>query len=131
MGSNASWGTPVSESGHGPYPAVATAALNASSAQIGGINRSAHGIGTPEDEEYREEQTYRYFTTVVQVVIFIGSLLGKATHLQGSLACLGLVYSTGATGKPNFPLVHLMAHLGVYGVSPRGGRRANLRCKKT
>uniref|UniRef100_A0A8D2L7X4 G protein-coupled receptor 176 n=1 Tax=Varanus komodoensis TaxID=61221 RepID=A0A8D2L7X4_VARKO len=67
MGYNASW--------------VVTPALNASGTQIVGINRSAHGMGTSENEEYREEQTYRHFTTVVQVVIFTGSLLGNSVVL--------------------------------------------------
>ncbi|KAJ7344869.1 hypothetical protein JRQ81_000819 [Phrynocephalus forsythii] len=80
MGYNASWVTSVNESGHGLYPAANTV-LNASGAQIGGLNRSAHGIGTPENEGHREEQTYLYFTTVMQVVIFIGSLLGNIVVL--------------------------------------------------
>uniref|UniRef100_A0A670KBK8 Uncharacterized protein n=1 Tax=Podarcis muralis TaxID=64176 RepID=A0A670KBK8_PODMU len=75
MGSNASWAS-VNASERGPYHAVASA-LNASSAQIAGINRSAHGNGTSQGEAYRDEQTYRHFTTAVQVIIFIGSLLGK------------------------------------------------------
>ncbi|XP_020651383.3 G-protein coupled receptor 176 [Pogona vitticeps] len=81
MGYNASWVTSVNESGQDPiYPAIATA-WNASGAQTGGINRSAPAIRTPEDEEYGEEQTYLYFTIVVQVVIFIGSLLGNVVVL--------------------------------------------------
>nr|XP_028578056.1 G-protein coupled receptor 176 [Podarcis muralis] len=75
MGSNASWAS-VNASERGPYHAVASA-LNASSAQIAGINRSAHGSGTSQGEAYRDEQTYRHFTTAVQVIIFIGSLLGN------------------------------------------------------
>ncbi|XP_033000879.1 G-protein coupled receptor 176 [Lacerta agilis] len=75
MGSNASWAS-VNASERGPYHAVASA-LNASSAQIAGINRSAHGNGTSHGEAYRNEQTYRHFTTAVQVIIFIGSLLGN------------------------------------------------------
>lgn len=48
----------------------ASEALNASGAEAGVANRSALG-------EFGEAQVYRQFTTTVQVVIFIGSLLGK------------------------------------------------------
>lgn len=43
---------------------------NASGAETADANRSALG-------EFGEAQLYRQFTTTVQVVIFIGSLLGK------------------------------------------------------
>ncbi|XP_063146041.1 G-protein coupled receptor 176 [Candoia aspera] len=75
MGYNASWAS-ANASERGPYQAVKSA-LNASGAQIVGINRSAHPVGTSDYEEYREGQTYRHFTTAMQVVILIGSLLGN------------------------------------------------------
>lgn len=59
MGHNGSW---FSRNGSEPR--------NASGAEPGGANRSALG-------EFGEAQLYRQFTTTVQVVIFIGSLLGK------------------------------------------------------
>lgn len=75
MGYNASWAS-VNESERG-LPQAIIASLNASSAHTVVINRSSHETGTLEDVEYREGQTYRHFTTTVQIVIFIGSLLGK------------------------------------------------------
>ncbi|XP_015681338.1 G-protein coupled receptor 176 [Protobothrops mucrosquamatus] len=80
MGYNASWAS-ANASERGPFQAVKS--LNASGApQIVGINRSAHAVGTSEYEAYREgEQTYRHFTTVMQVVILIGSLLGNVVVL--------------------------------------------------
>uniref|UniRef100_A0A8C5RX32 Uncharacterized protein n=1 Tax=Laticauda laticaudata TaxID=8630 RepID=A0A8C5RX32_LATLA len=75
MGYNASWAS-ANASERGPFQADKSS-LDASSAPIVGINRSAHAVGTSEYEAYREEQTYRHFTTVMQVVILIGSLLGK------------------------------------------------------
>lgn len=59
MGHNGSW---ISRNASEPR--------NASSAEVAGANRSALG-------EFGEAQLYRQFTTTVQVVIFIGSLLGK------------------------------------------------------
>lgn len=59
MGHNGSW---ISRNASEPR--------NASSAEAAGANRSALG-------EFGEAQLYRQFTTAVQVVIFIGSLLGK------------------------------------------------------
>lgn len=59
MGHNGSW---ISRNASEPR--------NASSAEAAGANRSALG-------EFGEAQLYRQFTTTVQVVIFIGSLLGK------------------------------------------------------
>lgn len=59
MGHNDSW---ISRNASEPR--------NASGAEAGGANRSALG-------EFGEAQLYRQFTTTVQVVIFIGSLLGK------------------------------------------------------
>uniref|UniRef100_A0A8D0C9A0 G protein-coupled receptor 176 n=1 Tax=Salvator merianae TaxID=96440 RepID=A0A8D0C9A0_SALMN len=80
MGHNASWASGEGSERGGPHWALAAAAAawNASRAPIAGINRSGYGNGTPGDyEEYRAEQAYRHFTTVVQVVIFMGSLLGN------------------------------------------------------
>lgn len=59
MGHNGSW---VSR--------IASEPRNASGAEAAGANRSALG-------ESGEAQLYRQFTTAVQVVIFVGSLLGK------------------------------------------------------
>lgn len=78
MGYNRSW-ISRNESEHAFYQAV-TRALeirNVSTAEIGQNNRSSSGIGALENRVYSEEQTYRHFTTTVQIVIFIGSLLGK------------------------------------------------------
>lgn len=58
MGHNGSW---ISRNASEPR--------NASGAEAAGANRSALG-------EFGEAQLYRQFTTTVQVVIFIGSLLG-------------------------------------------------------
>lgn len=60
MGHNGSWVSPNTS-----HP------RNTSGAQAG-ANSSAFG-------ELSEAQLYRQFTTTVQVVIFIGSLLGKPT----------------------------------------------------
>ncbi|KAL4692278.1 hypothetical protein H8959_016088 [Pygathrix nigripes] len=57
MGHNGSWISPNASEQH-----------NASGAEGAGVNRSALG-------EFGEAQLYRQFTTTVQVVIFIGSLL--------------------------------------------------------
>lgn len=70
MGHNSSWVSPNTSHPH-----------NTSGAEAG-ANRSAFG-------ELSEAQLYRQFTTTVQVVIFIGSLLGKLT--------------SGATNGPGFP----------------------------
>jgi hypothetical protein len=59
MGHNASW-----------VPRNASEPRNTSGAEAAGANRSALG-------EPGEAQLYRQFTTAVQVVIFVGSLLGK------------------------------------------------------
>lgn len=59
MGHNGSW---ISRNASEPR--------NASGAEAAGANRSALG-------EFGEAQLYRHFTTTVQVVIFIGSLLGN------------------------------------------------------
>lgn len=65
MGHNGSW---VSRNASEPR--------NASGAEAAGANRSALG-------ELGEAQLYRHFTTTVQVVIFIGSLLGKPSAYRG------------------------------------------------
>ncbi|KAB0344322.1 hypothetical protein FD755_013771 [Muntiacus reevesi] len=57
MGHNGSW-----------FSRNASEPRNVSSAEAAGANRSALG-------EFGEAQLYRQFTTTVQVVIFIGSLL--------------------------------------------------------
>lgn len=59
MGHNGSW---ISRNASEPR--------NASGGEAEGANRSALG-------EFGEAQLYRHFTTTVQVIIFIGSLLGK------------------------------------------------------
>nr|XP_056707646.1 G-protein coupled receptor 176 [Euleptes europaea] len=73
MGHNASWAS-AAESERG-LPQAITGAFNASSAHAVGVNRSSPG--TLEGVGFREGQTYRHFTTTVQIVIFIGSLLGN------------------------------------------------------
>lgn len=68
MGHNGSWISPNASEPH-----------NASGAEAAGVNRSALG-------EFGEAQLYRQFTTTVQVVIFIGSLLGttqSSIHWRG------------------------------------------------
>ncbi|XP_070590302.1 G-protein coupled receptor 176 [Erythrolamprus reginae] len=80
MGYNASWASSANASERGPFQAARNS-LNASGAPIVGINRTAHAVGTSEYEAYREEQTYRHFTTVMQIVILIGSLLGNVVVL--------------------------------------------------
>lgn len=70
MGHNSSWVSPNTS-----HP------RNTSGAEAG-ANRSVFG-------ELSEAQLYRQFTTTVQVVIFIGSLLGKPT--------------SGVTNGPGFP----------------------------
>ncbi|XP_006831845.1 PREDICTED: probable G-protein coupled receptor 176 [Chrysochloris asiatica] len=59
MGHNGSWVFPN-----------ASEPRNASGAEAAGANRSAPG-------EFGEAQLYRQFTTTVQIVIFVGSLLGN------------------------------------------------------
>lgn len=78
MGYNGSW-ISRNESDHALYQDVTRAVeiSNVSNTQIVWNNRSYNGIGPLENGEYSEEQTYRHFTTTVQIVIFIGSLLGK------------------------------------------------------
>ncbi|XP_035474181.2 G-protein coupled receptor 176 [Scophthalmus maximus] len=57
--------------------------LNASSAPPGRWDRSApaEGAGLHEHQRLVREQAYRDFTTTVQVLVLIGSLLGNATVL--------------------------------------------------
>lgn len=67
------------ESEHAPYQAV-TRALemrNSSAGQMVWQGGNSSEAGAAESEEHGEEQTYRHFTTTVQIVIFVGSLLGK------------------------------------------------------
>uniref|UniRef100_A0A8D1EC37 Uncharacterized protein n=1 Tax=Sus scrofa TaxID=9823 RepID=A0A8D1EC37_PIG len=73
MGHNGSW---ISRNASEPR--------NASGAEAAGANRSALG-------EFGEAQLYRHFTTTVQVVIFIGSLL------DWDLSCLGALKYPKAT----------------------------------
>ncbi|XP_060616135.2 G-protein coupled receptor 176 isoform X1 [Anolis sagrei] len=68
MGYNGSWAPSANESQRGPFQALAAPALNASEA----ARRGHWG-----DQGGREEQTYRHFAVVVQVLIFIGSLMGN------------------------------------------------------
>ncbi|XP_025907597.1 G-protein coupled receptor 176 [Nothoprocta perdicaria] len=78
MGHNRSW-IPKSQGEPALYQAVARAVemRNVSAAHGAWSRRNATGMGAPESGEYGEEQSYRHFTTAVQVVIFIGSLLGN------------------------------------------------------
>ncbi|KQK85610.1 putative G-protein coupled receptor 176 [Amazona aestiva] len=77
MGYNRSW-ISRNESEHPPYQTV-TRALemrNASAGQMVWQGGNGSQAGAAESEEPGEEQTYRHFTTTVQIVIFVGSLLG-------------------------------------------------------
>lgn len=68
MGHNGSW---IPRNGSEPR--------NTSGAEAAGANRTAPG-------ELGEAQLYRQFTTTVQVVIFVGSLLGttlSSIHWRG------------------------------------------------
>ncbi|XP_003224817.3 G-protein coupled receptor 176 [Anolis carolinensis] len=71
MGHNGSWAPPANESQRGSFQAVAPA-WNASEA----ARRGPWG-----DQGGREEQTYRHFAVVVQVLIFVGSLIGNVVVL--------------------------------------------------
>ncbi|CAN0096679.1 unnamed protein product [Bubo scandiacus] len=78
MGYYKSW-ISRNESEHTSYQAVAGALgmRNASAGQAVWQGGNGSEAGTAEGEEHGEEQTYRHFTTTVQVVIFVGSLLGN------------------------------------------------------
>nr|XP_009667132.1 PREDICTED: probable G-protein coupled receptor 176 isoform X1 [Struthio camelus australis]XP_009667133.1 PREDICTED: probable G-protein coupled receptor 176 isoform X1 [Struthio camelus australis] len=79
MGYNRSW-VLKSEGEHALLYQAVTRAVeirNVSAAQVVWNRRNASGIAALQNEEHSEEQTYRHFTTAVQVVIFIGSLLGN------------------------------------------------------
>ncbi|GAB0190523.1 G-protein coupled receptor 176 [Grus japonensis] len=81
MGYGKSW-ISRNESEHVPYQAV-TRALemrNASAGQMVWQGGNGSGASAVEGEEHGEEQTYRHFTTTVQIVIFIGSLLGPQVY---------------------------------------------------
>lgn len=86
MGHNSSWVSPNTS-----HP------RNTSGAEAG-ANRSGFG-------EMSEAQLYRQFTTTVQVVIFIGSLLGKPTR--------------PATNGPGFP--RTQSSRGLRGTWPCAG----------
>uniref|UniRef100_A0A8B9S2X1 Uncharacterized protein n=1 Tax=Apteryx owenii TaxID=8824 RepID=A0A8B9S2X1_APTOW len=47
-------------------------------------NQSEHALYQVVTRAYSEEQTYRHFTIAVQVVIFIGSLLGQCVCFRNS-----------------------------------------------
>lgn len=78
MGYDRSW-VLMNESDRAPSQAV-TRALemgNASAGQMVWQGGNVSEAGGVESEEHGEEQSYRHFTTTVQVVIFVGSLLGE------------------------------------------------------
>ncbi|XP_014122056.1 G-protein coupled receptor 176 isoform X4 [Zonotrichia albicollis] len=78
MGYDRSW-VLVNESDHAPSQAV-TGALETGSASAGQMVWQGGNVseaGAVKSEEHGEEQSYRHFTTTVQVVIFVGSLLGN------------------------------------------------------
>lgn len=50
---------------------------NASAGQLVWQSGNGSQAGAAESEQHGEEQSYRHFTTTVQVVIFVGSLLGE------------------------------------------------------
>lgn len=85
MGHNGSW---ISRNSSEPR--------NASGAEAAGANRSALG-------EFGEAQLYRQFTTTVQVVIFIGSLLGKPSAGAPPAGRAGGGFSEG-TGSHRGPI---------------------------
>uniref|UniRef100_A0A673UP00 G protein-coupled receptor 176 n=1 Tax=Suricata suricatta TaxID=37032 RepID=A0A673UP00_SURSU len=87
MGHNGSW---ISRN--------ASEQRNASGAEAGGANRSAL-------EELGEVQLYRQFTTAVQVVIFIGSLLG-----------FGNMEVVRKLGKSRLPEVKFIKNLACSGI---------------
>lgn len=78
MGYDKSW-ISRNESEHAPFQAVSRALemRNASAGQMVWQGGNSSDAGAPEGEEHGEEQTYRHFTTTVQIVIFVGSLLGE------------------------------------------------------
>ncbi|XP_054018107.1 G-protein coupled receptor 176 [Dryobates pubescens] len=78
MGYDRSW-LPRNGSEQGPYQAVGRALgmRNASAGPLVWQGGNGSGAGAAQGEEHGEEQTYRHFTTTVQVVIFVGSLLGN------------------------------------------------------
>lgn len=79
MGYDRSW-VLLNESDHGPSQAVGRALRmgnNASAGQAVWQGGNGSEAGAVESEEHGEEQSYRHFTTTVQVVIFVGSLLGE------------------------------------------------------
>ncbi|XP_027497655.1 G-protein coupled receptor 176 isoform X4 [Corapipo altera] len=82
MGYDKSWML-RNESDHAPYQAV-TRALemrNASAGQMVWQGGNVSEAGAVESEEHGEERGYRHFTTTVQIVIFVGSLLGNTMVL--------------------------------------------------
>lgn len=78
MGYGRSW-VSRNESEHAPYQAVAGALemRNASAGHMAWQGGNGSGAGAAESPEQGQEHTYRLFTTAVQVVIFVGSLLGE------------------------------------------------------
>ncbi|KAK2532214.1 Gpr176 [Columba guinea] len=83
MGYDKNW-TSRNESEHAPYQAV-TRALemrNTSSAHMAWSSGNGSQAGVTQSEEHSQEQTYRHFTTTVQIVIFVGSLLGEFMLLE-------------------------------------------------
>lgn len=83
MGYDKNW-TSRNESEHAPYQAV-TRALemrNTSAAHMAWSSGNGSQAGVTQSEEHSQEQTYRHFTTTVQIVIFVGSLLGEFMLLE-------------------------------------------------
>jgi len=93
MGYDKSW-VSRNDSDHAPYQAVsrALALRNASAGPMGWQGGNGSQAGVAEGEEHGQEQTYRHFTTTVQIVIFVGSLLGKRALPEVSVGaiCLSL-----------------------------------------
>ncbi|XP_066042987.1 G-protein coupled receptor 176 isoform X1 [Chamaea fasciata] len=93
MGYDRSW-VLMNESDRAPSQAV-TGALemgNASAGQMVWQGGNVSEAGAAESEEHGEEQSYRHFTTTVQVVIFVGSLLAL-----GVMDCAAVKPSSGCT----------------------------------
>lgn len=100
MGYDKSW-ISRNESEHAPYQAV-TRALemrNASAGQMVWQGGNGSEAGGAEGEEHGEEQTYRHFTTTVQIVIFVGSLLGKWVLLEFFVGVVCLSLWTGTADQ--------------------------------
>lgn len=67
----------MNASGRAPSPAVGRA-VGMGNAWAGPMGWRG-GNGSEESQEHGQEQSYRHFTTAVQLLIFVGSLLGESS----------------------------------------------------